>query len=142
MTPRPFDVCGQLVHLEFLREMNNHPAGKRSSRGWYSKNLTTFRLLHFSIAFWSTTTYLAKYNIGLLHAPGRCNVGMCIATESSVKMVLGQTFETKTWNFPRKVLLSPYLLAHDAIIYEFPGGRLLHAARRQGKANVGLQGYV
>ncbi|MDU3113334.1 MAG: glycosyltransferase family 2 protein, partial [Megasphaera sp.] len=73
-----------LVHPEFLREMNHHlMKGEKVIQGYMdSKNPTDSWIAGtFSIAFWliNHMWHLAKYNIGLSTALG--GTGMCIATE-------------------------------------------------------------
>ena len=73
-----------LVHPEFLREMNNHLCkGEQVIQGYMdAKNPTdTWVAGTFAIAFWliNHMWHLAKYNIGLSTALG--GTGMCIATD-------------------------------------------------------------
>lgn len=110
-----------LVHPEFLREMNNHLCkGEKVIQGYMdSKNPTDSWIAGtFSIAFWliNHMWHLAKYNIGLSTALG--GTGMCIATEIVRKYGWGCDCLTEDMEFSMKVLLEGVRTcwAHDAII--------------------------
>ena len=112
-----------LVHPEFLREMNNHLCkGEKVIQGYMdSKNPTDSWIAGtFSIAFWliNHMWHLAKYNIGLSTALG--GTGMCIATEIVRKYGWGCDCLTEDMEFSMKVLLEGVRTcwAHDAIIYD------------------------
>ena len=112
-----------LVHPEFLREMNNHLCkGEKVIQGYMdSKNPTdTWIAGTFSIAFWliNHMWHLAKYNIGLSTALG--GTGMCIATEIVRKYGWGCDCLTEDMEFSMKILLEGVRTcwAHDAIIYD------------------------
>ena len=97
-----------LVHPEFLREMNNHLCkGEKVIQGYMdSKNPTDSWIAGtFSIAFWliNHMWHLAKYNIGLSTALG--GTGMCIATEIVRKYGWGCDCLTEDMEFSMKVLL-------------------------------------
>ena len=112
-----------LVHPEFLREMNNHLCkGEKVIQGYMdSKNPTDSWIAGtFSIAFWliNHMWHLAKYNIGLSTALG--GTGMCIATEIVRKYGWGCDCLTEDMEFSMKVLLEGVRTcwAHEAIIYD------------------------
>lgn len=112
-----------LVHPEFLREMNNHLCkGEQVIQGYMdSKNPTdTWISGTFTIAFWliNHMWHLAKYNIGLSTALG--GTGMCIATDVVRKYGWGCDCLTEDMEFSMKVLLEGVRTnwAHDAIIYD------------------------
>ncbi|MCI1821487.1 MAG: glycosyltransferase [Megasphaera sp.] len=112
-----------LVHPDFLREMNNHLCkGEKVIQGYMdAKNPTdTWISGTFSIAFWliNHMWHLAKYNIGLSTALG--GTGMCIATEIVRKYGWGCDCLTEDMEFSMKVLLEGVRTtwAHDAIIYD------------------------
>lgn len=112
-----------LVHPEFLREMNNHLChGEKVIQGYMdSKNPTdTWIAGTFSIAFWliNHMWHLAKYNIGLSTALG--GTGMCIATDIVRAYGWGCDCLTEDMEFSMKILLEGVRTcwAHDAIIYD------------------------
>lgn len=112
-----------LVHPEFLREMNNHLCkGEQVIQGYMdSKNPTDSWISGtFSIAFWLVNHmwHRAKYNIGLSTALG--GTGMCIATDVVRKYGWGCDCLTEDMEFSMKVLLEGVRTcwAHDAIIYD------------------------
>lgn len=112
-----------LVHPEFLREMNNHLCkGEKVIQGYMdSKNPTDSWVAGtFSIAFWliNHMWHRAKYNIGLSTALG--GTGMCIATDIVRTYGWGCDCLTEDMEFSMKILLEGVRTcwAHDAIIYD------------------------
>jgi cellulose synthase/poly-beta-1,6-N-acetylglucosamine synthase-like glycosyltransferase len=112
-----------LVHPDFLLEMNNHLyKGERVIQGYLNaKNPTdTWVAGTFAIAFWiiNQVWHLAKYNIGLSTALG--GTGMCISTEVIRKYGWGCDCLTEDMEFSMKVLLEGIRTtwAHDAIVYD------------------------
>lgn len=112
-----------LVHPEFLREMNNHLCkGEKVIQGYMdSKNPTDSWIAGtFSIAFWliNHMWHRAKYNIGLSTALG--GTGMCIATDVVRRYGWGCDCLTEDMEFSMKILLEGVRTcwAHDAIIYD------------------------
>ncbi len=112
-----------LVHPEFLREMNNRLCkGEKVIQGYLdAKNPNdTWISGTFAISFWVVNHiwHLAKYNIGLSSVLG--GTGMCIATDILQKFGWGATCLTEDMEFTMKVLLHgiPTTWAHDAIVYD------------------------
>lgn len=112
-----------LVHLDFLREMNSRLChGERLIQGYLdSKNPTdTWVSGVFSISFWIVNHiwHLAKYNIGLSCCLG--GTGMCIDTKILRRYGWGATCLTEDLEFTMKAMLEdiPTTWAHDAIIYD------------------------
>lgn len=112
-----------LVHLDFLLEMNNRLLkGQRVIQGYLSaKNPTdTWISGTFAIAFWTINHlwHLGKYNIGLSTALG--GTGMCIACDVIRKYGWGCECLTEDMEFSMKCLSHGIRTcwAHDAIVYD------------------------
>ena len=112
-----------LVHPNFLQEMNNHLCqGEQVIQGYLdAKNPhDTWVSGTFAMSFWLSNhiTNSAKYNIGLSSVLG--GTGMCISTEILRKFGWGATCLTEDAEFTMKVLLEgiPTTWAHDAIVYD------------------------
>lgn len=112
-----------LVHPNFLLEMNNHLCnGEQVIQGYLdAKNPhDTWISGTFSISFWLSNhiTNSAKYNIGLSSVLG--GTGMCISTRILEKFGWGATCLAEDAEFTMKVLLEGIRTtwAHDAIVYD------------------------
>lgn len=139
--PKQYDAfvvfdADNLVHPEFLREMNNHLCkGEQVIQGYMdAKNPTdTWVAGTFSIAFWliNHMWHLAKYNIGLSTALG--GTGMCIAADIVRKYGWGCDCLTEDMEFSMKVLLEGVRTcwAHDAIIYDEKALTLMQSCRQR-----------
>lgn len=112
-----------LVHPNFLQEMNNHLCnGEQLIQGYLdAKNPhDTWVSGTFAMSFWLSNhiTNCAKYNIGLSSVLG--GTGMCISTAVLRKFGWGATCLTEDAEFTMKVLLEgiPTTWAHNAIVYD------------------------
>lgn len=112
-----------LVHPDFLREMNNrYQKGERIIQGYLdSKNPNdTWVSGVFSISFWvvNHVWHLAKYNLGLTSVLG--GTGMCLDYEMLREHGWGATCLTEDMEFTMKALLQGVRTtwAHDAIVYD------------------------
>ena len=112
-----------LVHPDFLQEMNNHLChGEKVIQGYLdSKNPDdTWVSGTFSISFWLANhiTNSAKYNLGLSSVLG--GTGMCISTEILRNFGWGATCLAEDAEFTMKVLLegTRTTWAHGAIVYD------------------------
>lgn len=112
-----------LVHLDFLLEMNNRLCkGEKIIQGYLdSKNPDdTWISGVFSISFWVVNHiwHLAKYNLGLSSVLG--GTGMCISMDILREHGWGATCLTEDMEFTMKALLQgiPTTWAHDAIVYD------------------------
>lgn len=112
-----------LVHPNFLQEMNNHLCnGEQLIQGYLdAKNPhDTWVSGTFAMSFWLSNhiTNCAKYNIGLSSVLG--GTGMCISTAILRKFGWGATCLTEDAEFTMKVLLEgiPTTWAHNAIVYD------------------------
>jgi len=112
-----------LVHFDFLREMNNCLCkGQKIIQGYLDcKNPDdTWVSANFSICFWVVdhAWHLAKCNLGLSSVLG--GTGMCIATDVLREHGWGATCLTEDMEFTMKALIKgvPTYWAHDAIVYD------------------------
>lgn len=112
-----------LVHPDFLLEMNNHlEKGEKVIQGYLNaKNPEdTWVAGTFAIAFWMVNHmwHLGKYNIGLSTALG--GTGMCIDIEVLKKYGWECDGLTEDMEFSLKVLTHGIRTcwAHDAIVYD------------------------
>lgn len=112
-----------LVHLDFLLEMNNRLLkGQKLIQGYLSaKNPTdTWVSGTFAIAFWTINHlwHLGKYNLGMSTALG--GTGMCISTDIIEKYGWGCECLTEDMEFAVKCLTYGIRTcwAHDAIVYD------------------------
>ncbi len=112
-----------LVHLDFLLEMNNRLLkGEKVLQGYLSaKNPTdTWISGTFAIAFWTVNHlwHLGKYNIGLSTALG--GTGMCISSDVIEKYGWGCECLTEDMEFSMKCLSHGIRTCwvHDAIVYD------------------------
>jgi glycosyltransferase, family 2 len=112
-----------LVHPQFLREMNHHlEKGESVIQGYLNaKNPTDSWVAGtFSIMFWTVNHmwHLAKYNVGLSTALG--GTGMCIRTDIIRKYGWDCNSLTEDMEFSMKLLSHGVRTcwAHDAIIYD------------------------
>ena len=112
-----------LVHLDFLKEMNNrYCKGERLIQGYLdSKNPNdTWVSGVFSLNFWivNHVWHLAKYNIGLSSVFG--GTGMAISTDILKKYGWRATCLTEDMEFTMQCLLEgiPTTWCHDAIVYD------------------------
>lgn len=101
-----------LVHLDFLREMNSRLCnGERLIQGYLdAKNPTdTWISGVFSISFWivNHVWHLAKYNMGLSCCLG--GTGMCIDTEILKRYGWGATCLTEDMEFTMKAMMETFL---------------------------------
>lgn len=126
--PRQYDaVCifdaDNLVHLDFLKEMNNRFCkGEKLIQGYLdSKNPNDSWVSGtFSLNFWivNHVWHLAKYTIGLSSVFG--GTGMCIATDILKKYGWRATCLTEDMEFTMQCLLEgiPTTWCQDAIVYD------------------------
>ncbi len=112
-----------LVHLDFLREMNSRLCnGERLIQSYMdSKNPTdTWVSGVFSISFWIVNHiwHLAKYNMGLSCCLG--GTGMCIDMDILKRYGWKATCLTEDMEFTMMAMMEgiPTTWAHDAIIYD------------------------
>ena len=112
-----------LVHPQFLREMNHHlEKGESVIQGYLNaKNPSdTWISGTFAIAFWMVNHmwHLAKYNLGLSTALG--GTGMCIRTDIIKKYGWDCNCLTEDMEFSMKLLIHGVKTswAHDAIVYD------------------------
>lgn len=112
-----------LVHLDFLRVMNNRLIkGQKVIQGYLSaKNPTdTWVSGTFAIAFWLVNNlwHLGRYNLGLSTALG--GTGMCISADIIKKYGWGCDCLTEDMEFSMKCLSHGIRTcwAHEAIIYD------------------------
>lgn len=112
-----------LVHPQFLREMNGHlEKGESVIQGYLNaKNPTdTWVAGTFAIAFWMVNHmwHLAKYNLGLSTALG--GTGMCIRSDIIRTYGWDCNCLTEDMEFSMKLLIHGIRTtwAHDAIVYD------------------------
>lgn len=112
-----------LVHLDFLREMNSRLCnGEQVIQAYLDcKNPTdTWISGVFSISFWivNHVWHLAKYNMGLSCCLG--GTGMCFDSKLLKRYGWGATCLTEDMEFTMKAMMEgiPTTWAHDAIIYD------------------------
>lgn len=112
-----------LVHPQFMREMNHHlEKGESVIQGYLNaKNPTdTWVAGTFAIMFWTVNHmwHLAKYNVGLSTALG--GTGMCIRTSIIRDYGWDCNSLTEDMEFSMKLLLHNIRTcwAHDAIVYD------------------------
>ena len=132
-----------LVHPDFLMEMNNHLCnGEQVIQGYLdAKNPDdTWISGTFSISFWLVNHVCssAKYNLGLSSVLG--GTGMCISTAVLRKFGWGATCLAEDAEFTMKVLLKGIRTtwAHDAIVYDEKPLTFLQAWRQRKRWAQGL----